>query len=542
MTDSDSLTMRVRQARERAEDLFDKIRRGEVEGSEIVLGALYDQYNELEREGPIEEGEIDDLLVSIDFVLDVWRIVDESHKKAMSILTNRRQPYVLFLRGFDLDGLALDQATEGLSEFGRFAAGDHLLKNKSIQLSFRDMEDGRVYRNLATALVQVLPVVGIRHIDTASPFGPDHLPSLFFRRGEWREKIEWLLRTAPAVVTCVTHASPGVSYEIEKLREYRRQEHTVVTIFHPRWRKEIAASEKLALLGLIQGATDTGLLMYPLLDPCNPLISDFGNVIETDDVEFGDLMKLPVWAPVTRLHISVDESVLMDRAMGLSGVGRRLCKNTDYEDALAPLNESAGLWRTLVDQNRIVHLGGLAAILNNLGWALLSLDRNEEACRFFEEALVAYRELTQAGFAVYLSGLAMSLQNIGTCLSAMGRHDEALARTSEAADTYRVIPMDVDLFERAQVLYAFARVRSVAGADLSSALDAVTESLAIYSLLAKGNPSLLGTMLARHHTFADILEGLGRNEEAAKLRQSIIELVTRITESGDISSSEESYG
>ena len=49
-------------------------------------------------------------------------------------------------------------------------------------------------------------------------------------------------------------------------------------------------------------------------------------------------------------------------------------------------------------------------------------------------------------------------------------------------------------------------------------------------------------MLARHHTFADILDGLGRNEEAAKLRQSIIELVTRITESGDISSSEEPYG
>ena len=115
------------------------------------------------------------------------------------------------------------------------------------------------------------------------------------------------------------------------------------------------------------------------------------------------------------------------------------------------------------------HLGGLAAILNNLGWTLLNLDRNEEACGFFEQALVAYRDLTQAGAAVYLSGLAMSLQNIGMCLSAMGRHDEALARTGEAADTYRVIPMDVDLFERAQVLYAFARVRSVAGADLSSA-------------------------------------------------------------------------
>ena len=38
-------------------------------------------------------------------------------------------------------------------------------------------------------------------------------------------------------------------------------------------------------------------------------------------------------------------------------------------------------------------------------------------------------------------------------------------------------------------------------------VDAVIESLAIYSLIAKGNPSLLGTMLARHHTFADILGG-----------------------------------
>ena len=457
MTDSDSLTMRARQARERAEDLFDQIRRGEVEGSEIMLGALYDQYNELEREGPIEEGEIDDLLGTIDFVLNTWRVVDESHQKAVSILMNRRQPYVLLLRGFDLDGLALDQATDSLSEFGRFAAGEQLLKNKSIQLSFRNVKDGHVYQNLATALVQVLPVVGIRHIDTTTPFEPDHLPSLFFRRGEWREKIDWLPRTAPAVVTCVTHASPGVSYELEKLREYRRQEHTVVTIFHPRWRKEMAASED-RILGLIREPMDTNRLMYPLLDPQDPLISDFDNVIETDSVEFGDLMKLPVWIPVTRLHISVEEWALMDRAMGLGSVGRRLSKSSDYEGALVPLNEAAVLWRTLVDKNRNVHLGGLAAILNNLGWTLLNLDRNEEACGFFEQALVAYRDLTQAGAAVYLSGLAMSLQNIGMCLSAMGRHDEALARTGEAADTYRVIPMDVDLFERAQVLYAFARV------------------------------------------------------------------------------------
>ena len=193
MTDSDSLTMRVRQARERAEDLFDRIRRGEVEGSEIMLsGHPTINIMNWSARARSKKARFDDLLGTIDFVLNTWLVVDESHQKAVSILMNRRQPYVLLLRGFDLDGLGLDQATDSLSEFGRFAAGEQLLKNKSIQLSFRNVKDGHVYQNLATALVQVLPVVGIRQIDTTTPFfEPDHLPSLFFRRGEWREKIDW---------------------------------------------------------------------------------------------------------------------------------------------------------------------------------------------------------------------------------------------------------------------------------------------------------------------------------------------------------------
>ena len=351
MIDPDSLTIRVRRARGRAEDLFDKIRRGEVETSENLLRTLYGQYNELEREGPIEEGEIDDISVTIDFILDVWRVVKESHQKATSILANRRQPYVLFLRGFDLDGLSLNQATDSLSEFGRQMIGEDLVKNESVLLSFRDLEDARVYPNLANVLARVLPVVGISHIDTTSPFDPDPLPSLYFRKGEWKEKIDWLLRTAPAVVTCVTHASPGVSYEIEKLREYRRQECTVVAIFHPRWRKELAASEKYGAPAYIQGA-DASLLMYPLLDPRSPMISGFGNVIEVDGIEFDDIFKLPALAPVTRLHIGSEESVLMDRAMSLSSVGQRLCNSGEYEDALLPLNEAQGIWRALVGRNR----------------------------------------------------------------------------------------------------------------------------------------------------------------------------------------------
>jgi hypothetical protein len=71
-------------------------------------------------------------------------------------------------------------------------------------------------------------------------------------------------------------------------------------------------------------------------------------------------------------------------------------------------------------------------------------------------------------------------------------------------------------------LRGFARVRAAGGLELPEALAAAQEAIALYQGLAEDIPDAFGGHLrSARHTLADILDGLGRHDEAAKLRRQI---------------------
>ena len=76
-------------------------------------------------------------------------------------------------------------------------------------------------------------------------------------------------------------------------------------------------------------------------------------------------------------------------------------------------------------------------LLSNLGAALSSLGRREEALQATKEATESYRKLAEKNPEAFLPNLAMSLNNLGAMFSDLGWREEALQAAKEAADIRR---------------------------------------------------------------------------------------------------------
>ena len=76
----------------------------------------------------------------------------------------------------------------------------------------------------------------------------------------------------------------------------------------------------------------------------------------------------------------------------------------------------------------------LAGSLNNLSVRLADLGRREDALAAIEEAAGIYRELAAARPDAFRPDLAMSLNNLSVRLADLGRREEALAAIEEAAE------------------------------------------------------------------------------------------------------------
>ena len=74
----------------------------------------------------------------------------------------------------------------------------------------------------------------------------------------------------------------------------------------------------------------------------------------------------------------------------------------------------------------------------------------------------------------------------------------------------------------ARGLWGLAGVRAIAGLELPEALAAAEEAIAIYQRLVEEIPEAFGgDLLSARYTLADVLDGLGRHDEAAEVRRQI---------------------
>ncbi|MFV2126604.1 tetratricopeptide repeat protein [Micromonospora sp. LOL_013] len=163
-----------------------------------------------------------------------------------------------------------------------------------------------------------------------------------------------------------------------------------------------------------------------------------------------------------------------------------------------------------------------ARLLGSLGNRLSEAGRRDEALTATTEAADVYRRLAQANPAAYEPDLAMSLNNLGVMLSDLGRQDEAMTATAEAVTIRRRLAQvkpaayEPDL---AMSLWTEAWVRTAHQYELPEALKAATESVGRYEKLFQQIPMAYARELSGAlETLADVLDGLGRGEEAAAVR------------------------
>ncbi|MDG4834798.1 tetratricopeptide repeat protein [Solwaraspora sp. WMMD1047] len=216
---------------------------------------------------------------------------------------------------------------------------------------------------------------------------------------------------------------------------------------------------------------------------------------------------------------------LPDLAMSLHNLGNCLSGLGRREQALAPAEEATGIYRRLAKVNPDAHLPDLAMSLNNLGMILSVLGRREQALAPAEESTGIYRRLAKVNPDAYLPDLAASLNNLGMILSVLGRREQALAPAEESTGIYRrlaKVSPDAYLPDLAMSLWAYGWVCVNAKTNYAEALESITEAISLYEPLVRQLPQMFaGQMFSAYRTLADVLDGLGRTEEATELRQQL---------------------
>ena len=192
------------------------------------------------------------------------------------------------------------------------------------------------------------------------------------------------------------------------------------------------------------------------------------------------------------VHRAVHEATLpAERARLLATLGYRLTNAGRREDALAPTEEAATLYRALAQANPAAHTPNFALSLNNLGALLSAPGRREDALAPTEEAVTLYRALATANPAAYTPDLAGSLNNLGLLLSALGRREDALAPTEEAATLYRALAKANPAAHTPNLAMALTNlgIRLAELGRREEALAPTEEAATLRRPLAKANPA-----------------------------------------------------
>ncbi|MGC5664516.1 tetratricopeptide repeat protein [Micromonospora sp. WMMD723] len=224
------------------------------------------------------------------------------------------------------------------------------------------------------------------------------------------------------------------------------------------------------------------------------------------------------------------DAYLPDLAMSLNNLGIRLSEVGRQEQALTPATEATHIYRQLAKTNPDAYLPDLAMSLNNLGIRLFELGRQEQALTPATEAAYIRHLLVEAKPDAYLPDLAGSMNNLGTFLSHLGHQEEALTIAAKAITIYRHLAKtdrEAYLSDLAGSLWAHSSICMNGRMHLPQALESVTEAIDLYQPLAQQLPQMFGgQLISALRTLAEVLDGLGRGDEAADLRRQLDEAVS----------------
>ncbi|GGN90618.1 hypothetical protein GCM10010112_76140 [Actinoplanes lobatus] len=206
-------------------------------------------------------------------------------------------------------------------------------------------------------------------------------------------------------------------------------------------------------------------------------------------------------------------------AVTLRNLGLFLSELGRCDHGLVPAEEAVAVFRRLAEENPDVHLSGLAEASSLLGACLSELGRCAEGLTHISEAVAVFRGLAEMDQQTYLPHLAMSLNNLGACLSQLDRYEQALPPAEEAVAVYRRLAGDdpYAVSDLAGSLSVHARVCAHVTGGLSRAFESITEAIRIYESLAPDR--FAGELRWAHLILADVLDGLGRSEEATEVRE-----------------------
>ncbi|MZD58735.1 tetratricopeptide repeat protein, partial [Streptomyces sp. SID5606] len=128
--------------------------------------------------------------------------------------------------------------------------------------------------------------------------------------------------------------------------------------------------------------------------------------------------------------------------------------------------------------------------------------------------------LAQDNPAAYEPDLAGSLSNLGNRLTQAGRHAEALTAAEEAVEIRRRLAQDNPAAYEPNLAMSLTvlAVLLAAKSDLYEALRATEEAADLYRRHVATAPPMLPRLHAVLGLQADVLEGLGLQEEAATVR------------------------
>ena len=205
----------------------------------------------------------------------------------------------------------------------------------------------------------------------------------------------------------------------------------------------------------------------------------------------------------------------------MTGRATQLFEAGLYADALILFQESADRYRGEATRDPAQFEVALGTELYNVALYLYQLRRYDEAVRVLQEAARICEWYWQddrglnAFYAAVLASLAAGLGELRQYQQAMEITNRVvLLRRASSRPGSPII--DADL---ARALRQFAEVRARAGVELDSALPAATEAVTPYEQLLGASPqTYVGGLYASYEILAHLLDRLGRDHDAARVR------------------------
>ncbi|MGD9486300.1 tetratricopeptide repeat protein [Streptomyces sp. TRM70308] len=285
-----------------------------------------------------------------------------------------------------------------------------------------------------------------------------------------------------------------------------------------RWAEGLAAAEEAVVIYRRLAAADPAAFEPDLAGA----LSNLGNRLAEAGRSFDSLAAAEEAVVVYRRLAAADPAAFEpDLAGALSNLGVQLSQAGRWDEGLKAERQAVEIRRRLVADNPAAFEPNLALSLSNLGNRLSEAGQRTEGLAATEEAVVLYRRLAADNPPAFEPGLARALSNLGIPLAEAGRWDDGLAAAAEAVALYRKLATHHPAAfepELARSLLAAAMLLATEG-DLPGALLATGEAVELCRSHVAAQPSVLPRLHAVLTVQANILDVLGREQEAQEIRR-----------------------